>query len=120
MDPFAFEDVAPPGGRMSKCAGAIGGLLEQMTHRMSPDPKAPKAHPVETVPPRLNVPPAFIVISWADEEANVPPLPALVLNTRPLIASLPTSVGLAVLLTSTMSRVPAPKVKVALAERAFA
>src|SRR5215467_7822544 len=34
---------------MSKCAGAIGGLLEQITQMIEPVPKAPKVQPAAPV-----------------------------------------------------------------------
>src|SRR5262245_909054 len=50
MDPPAFEYAGPaPGGPMSKCAGATGALLEQITQMIEPVPKAPKVHPAVPV-----------------------------------------------------------------------
>jgi len=98
---------------MIKCSGVAVAVTPpgQTTHKMDPVPKAPKPHPVETVAPRANVPFELIVISCPEEVVSVDPV-ALKLNEKPLSTE-PTLPGLALLAVSVMSRVPAPKVRVA-------
>src|SRR6266700_2161473 len=80
-----------------------------------PPPSEESAHPVDTVPPVVNVPPGPTVTSWPALELGFKvPLVSAALNVKSRsLRSCATSLGFPCRSVSTMSRVPGPVVNVA-------